>query len=329
MRAHWVKTMGLAALGLAIAMGSPVSAQSSSTEAFPSRPVRLIVPFPAGGATDSLARLLSQKLSQLWEQPVIVDNKPGAGTIIGVDMAAKAVPDGYTMAMVSTAHTINPSLHANLPFDPLKDLSGVTLLTADGIVLVAHPDVPAKNVAELVAYAKSKPGELTFASAGTGTSGHLAGELLQSSADISLTHVPYKGTAPAMTDLLAGRVSLMFDFLPPLQQHIKGGKLKALAVTDAKRKTQMPDVGTVAEAVPEYQVMSMFGIVTAAATPKELVRKLNADVLKVLDMPDIREKLAELGLTPVGSTSEAFDDYLRAEMEKWAKAVAASGATVN
>jgi tripartite-type tricarboxylate transporter receptor subunit TctC len=319
----------IAAIIMTALFSMPVFAQPSlAATTFPAKPVRLIVPFPPGGPTDALARILSEKLSELWKQPVLVDNKSGAGTIIGTDAAAKAPADGYTLAMVITAYVINPGLYPQLPYDTLKDLAGVTQVSTQPVVLVANPAVPANNIKELIALAKAKPGDLTFASPGTGTSTHLAGELLKTAAGIDIRHIAYKGSSPALTDILGGRVALMFDILQSVQPYIKSGKLKAIAITGEKRAAAAPDIPTVAETVPGFNVSSMAGIVVAAATPREVIHKISADVAKVLATPEMREKLASLGFDPVGSTPEQFDRYIRAEIPKWTRVVKESGAKV-
>lgn len=292
--------------------------------------MRIIVPFTTGGPTDFLARIMGQKLAEMWNQPVLVDNKPGAGTNIGTDAVAKANPDGYTLGIVSNAFTINPSLYSKLPFDTLRDLTGITQIVSSAMVLVAHPSVPANSVEELIALARAKPGQLTYASVGTGSGLHLTGEMFKSATRTDLVHVPYKGTSQAHVDLLAGRVVLMFGHVSSVLQHLKSGKLKALAVLDSKRNPVIPDVPAMAETVPGVEASGMFGIVIAAGTPRERVRKLNADIVKVLNMPELKEKIGGMGgETLVGSTPEQFDLYLRADIRKWAKAVKDSGATAD
>ena len=304
--------------------------QPASPDSFPSRPVRIIVPFTTGGPTDFLARIIGQKLAELWNQPVLVDNKPGAGANIGTDAVAKATPDGYTIGIVSNAYTINPSLYSKLPFDTLRDLAGVTQIVSSAMVLVAHPSVPANSVDELIALARSKPGQLTYGSVGTGSGTHLAGELFKSATGTNLVHVPYKGTSQVQVDLLAGRVALMFGHLSSVLQHLRTGRLKALAVLDSKRNPAVPEVPAMAETVPGVEASGMFGIVTAAGTPRERVRKLNADIVKVLNLPELKEKIGGMGgETLVANSAEQFDVYLRADIRKWAKAVKDSGATAD
>jgi len=317
-------------LGLSIALALALVSGESRAQDFPTKPVRIIVPFSAGGPTDFLARLIGQKLSEMWNQPVVVDNRPGAGANIGTDAVAKAPADGYTIGIVSNAYTINPSLYSRLPFDTLRDLTGITQIVSSAMVLVAHPSVPANSVDDLIALAKAKPGHLTYASVGTGSGTHLTGEMFKSATGTDLVHVPYKGTSPAQVDLLAGRVMLMFGHLSSVLLHLRTGKLKALAVLDSTRNPAVPDVPAMAETVPGVEASGMFGIVTAAGTPRDRVRKLNADIVNVLNRPELKEKIGRMGgETLIGSTPEQFDLFLRSEIRRWAKAVKDSGATAN
>lgn len=313
---------------LALIAPLPAAAQAAPADLFPSKPVRIVVPFTTGGPTDFLARLMGQKLTELWNQAVLIDNKPGAGSNIGTDAVAKASPDGHTLGIVSNAYTINPSLYSKLPFDTLRDLTGVTQIVSSAMVLVAHPSVPANSVGELIALAKSMPGQLAYGSVGTGSGTHLAGEMFRSATGTKLLHVPYKGTSQVQVDLLAGRVGLMFGHVSSVLQHVRSGKLKALAVLDSKRHPALPEVPALAETVPGVEASGMFGIVTAAGTPRERVRRLNTDIVKVLQMPELKEKIAGMGgETLIASTPEQFDVYIRAEIKKWAKAVKDSGAS--
>ena len=292
--------------------------------AYPARPVKLVVPFGAGGATDIIARLVSQKLSELWNQSVVVDYKPGAGTVVGTDFVAKSPPDGYTLGMVITAHVINPSLRASMPFDTVKDLAGVSLVAISHILLAATPALEANNIRELIALAKKTP--LSYATPGTGTSMHLAGELLKTLAGIDMTHVPYKGGSAAYPDVFAGRVPLLFDPMFASMGHVRAGRMKAIAITSAERAASNPEIGTVAEAVQGFDVKSISGVVAAAATPREIVRKLSADIGRVLAMADVKNRMAEVGMEPAATTPEAFDAFIRREIERWAPVVRASGA---
>ncbi len=299
--------------------------------AYPAKPIRLVVPFPPGGATDILARAVAQKLTEAWGQQVLVDNRPGAGGNIGSELVAKAAPDGYTLEMGTVGtHAINASLYAKMPYDHVKDFVPVILVAGVPNVLVVHPSVPVNTVAELIAYAKANPGKLNFASSGSGTSIHLSGELFKVMAGVQMTHVPYKGSAPAMQDLLGGQVQLMFDNLPPSLPQIKAGKLRALAVTSATRAPALPDTPTVAEAgLPGFEASSWFGILAPAGTPPAIVAKLNAEIARWLATPEAKEKMLALGANAVGGTPEDFARHIAAETAKWAKVVRDSGAKVD
>ncbi len=308
-----------------------VVAPAFSQGTYPNKPVRLVVPFPAGGTTDILARAAAQKLSETWGQQVIVDNRPGAGGNIGAELVAKAAPDGYTLLMGTVGtHAINSSLYAKMPYDHVKDFAPVILVAGVPNVLVVNPDLPIKTVAELIAYAKANPGKLNFASSGSGTSIHLSGELFKVMAGVQMTHVPYKGSAPALTDLIGGQVQLMFDNLPSSLPQIKGGKLRAVAVTSTARAAALPDVPTVAESgLPGFEASSWFGILAPAGTSKEIIAKINADVQKWLASPDAKDKLLGQGAIAAGGTPEDFAKHIQAETAKWAKVVKESGAKVD
>jgi tripartite-type tricarboxylate transporter receptor subunit TctC len=295
---------------------------------YPSQPIKMIVPFTAGGTTDILARTIGQKLSESLHQPVIVENRPGAGGNIGADAVAKAKPDGYTILMGTIGtQAINTSLYSKMPYDSARDFAPVTLVAIVPNVLMVHPSVPAKNVKELIALAKAKPGQLNFASSSTGGSPHLSGEMFKQMTGVDIVHVPYKGSAPAITDLLGGQVTLMFDNLPSGLPQVKAGKLRALGVTSARRSPAAPDIPTIAESgVPGYEVDSWFGILAPAGTPAEIVNKLNAEIVRILKLPDVNERLAEQGAQPVGDTPQHFAEHIRKETAKWAKVVKASGA---
>ena len=300
-------------------------------QSYPSRPVRLVVPFPAGGTTDILARAMAEKLSGALGQQFVVDNRPGAGGNIGSDIVAKSPPDGYTLLMGTVGtHAINPSLYPKMPYDHVKDFVPVVLVAGVPNVLVVNPTVPAKTVAELIALAKEKPGTINFASSGNGTSIHLSGELFKLLAGVQIAHVPYKGSAPALTDLIGGQVQIMFDNLPSALPHIKGGKLRALAVTSSKRAPALPDLPTIAESgVAGFEASSWFGILAPAATPRDIVQRINAEANKALHAPDMREKLLAQGAEAVGNSPEFFADSIRTETVKWAKVVKDSGARVD
>lgn len=322
----WINGLRRAAIALALALLALAAVPAANAQTYPNRPVRLIVPFPPGGATDIIARLLSQKLYEMWKQPVVLEYKPGAGTVIGTNAVAKSAPDGYTMGIVISAHFINPSLRSNMPFDTVKDLSGVSTVAISHIVLVATPSLPANNIAELIALAKKNPGKLTYASPGTGTSPYLAMELLKTMAGIDIVHIPYKGAASAFPDVFSGRVSLQIDPLQSSMANIKSGKVKALAITSAHRAAGFPDIPTVAETIPGFNVESISGIVVPSATPRDIVHKLSADINKALQAPDLIERMRQMGMEPSGDTPEEFDAMTRSEIKRWAKVVKASGA---
>jgi tripartite-type tricarboxylate transporter receptor subunit TctC len=302
------------ALFFLVLLAGPACAQ----EAWPSRPVRIIVPFPAGGVADLLPRLVGQKLSEKWGQPVIVENKAGAAGNIGMGEGARAAPDGYTLVLAPTGNlTVNPFLF-KLPFDTAKDFAPITVLATSPNVLVVHPSVPAKTFAELIAYAKANPGKLNFASPGAGSGAHLAGELLNLDAGIQTQHVPYKGLAPAVTDLLGGQVQMMFAGISTVIQHVKNGKLVALAIASPRRSPQLPDVPTVAESgIPGFDVTSWYGLVARAGTPPAVLEKIQRDAAEALRDPGVREKLAGLGLEPMGNTPAEFGAMIAAESLKW------------
>lgn len=316
-------TLGLAALGL---FAGPALAQAP---AFPSKPVTLVVPNAPGGAVDILARLLEKQLSEIWKQPVVVVYKAGAGTVIGTDFVAKSPPDGHTICLVVTSHVINPSLRKNLPYDTLKDLAGVSMLATSPVVISASPNLAANNLKELIALAKKEPGKLTYASPGSGSSMHLGGELLKTLAGIDMLHAPYKGSGGAYPDVFSGRVDLLIDPLFSSLPHIKAGKMKAITIMSPTRSPIAPDIPAGVETVPGFTVQSVFGTVVASATPREIVNKLSADLARALKTPEVQARMADIGLTPVGSTADEFDAFIKAEIDKWAKVVKASGATAD
>ena len=290
---------------------------------YPTKAVRLIVGFPAGGTSDIMARLTGQKLSEAWGQTFIIDNRPGAGGNIGTELVAKAAPDGYTL-LVSPGSTLtsNPAVYSKVPFDTVRDFAPVTMIAGVPNALVVHPSVPVKNVKELIALAKASPGQLAYASTGAGQSTHLSAELLKTSAGINLIHVPYKGSAPALTDIVAGQVSVMFDNLPSVLPFIKSGRLKPLAVSSAARSRALPEVPTVAEsALPGFDVTVWFGVLAPAATSRDIVNRLNAEVVKAIKTPDIRERFTQQGADPIGNTPEDFAAVIKRDLAKWAKVV--------
>jgi len=300
-------------------------------QAWPSKPIKYVVPFAPGGTTDILARTVGEKLSIALGQPVVVENKPGAGGGVGADFTAKAAPDGYTiMGGTISTHAINASLYSNLPYDPVKDFAAITLIARVPNLLVINPDIKAKNVAELIALMKANPGKFTFASSGNGTSQHLSGELFKSMAGVDMQHIPYKGSPPALQDVVGGQVSMTFDNITTAWPLAKAGKLRPLAVTTAKRSSIAPEVPTLAESgLPGFEVGSWQGVFAPAGTPPEIVKRLNAEIVKILNMPDVKERLVALGAEPVGDTPEQFSAYVKSEVAKWSDIVKKSGAKVD
>jgi tripartite-type tricarboxylate transporter receptor subunit TctC len=304
-------------------------ATPSAAQTYPSKPVRMVVPFPPGGATDVIARLVSQRLHEIWGQPVVLDYKPGAGTVIGTDAIAKAAPDGYTMGIVITAHVLNPSVRPNLPYDTLKDLSGVSMLSLSHIVIVATKSLGANTVPELIALAKKNPGKLNYASPGTGTAMHLAGELLNTMAGINIVHVPYRGGAPAYPDVISGRVELQIDPIFASMGNIESGQVKPIAITSAQRAPTAPHIPTVAETIPGFNVQSIAGLMVPSATPRDIVNRINAAVTQALNTPELRDRMQGVGMEPDPTTPERFDQFIRSEITKWADVVKASGMKVD
>jgi tripartite-type tricarboxylate transporter receptor subunit TctC len=318
---HKIST--IAAAVLFAAAGAVAYAQSAAT--YPSKPVRIVVPFAPQGPNDILARLIGQKLSELWKQQIIVDNRPGGGTVIGTELVARAPADGYTLLMVSTSTAVNATLKKSLPYDTLKDFSPVVRLAASPNVLVSHPALPAHSVAALLKLARAKPGEIAFASGGVGTATHLAGELLCVMGKVKMTHVPYKGAGPATIDLLSGQVQWMFGTILPTLPHIQSGRLRALAVSDTRRVAALPNVPTVAETLPGFEATSWYGIFAPAGTPADVIAKLNAQIAKLLSSPEISDQLQRQGAQPVGDSPEAFAAQFKAEVTKWGRVVKIAG----
>lgn len=314
-------------IGLVVCI-APVVTAGAFAQSFPSKPVRLVVPNSPGGGTDILARLLAQKLQDIWGQSVIIDYKPGAGTVTGTEYVVKAAPDGHTLGMSVSSLMINPSLRTNLPYDTLRDISGVTVTAIAHVVIAATRSLEANTLAEVIALAKKQPGRLSYATAGAGSGLHMAGELLKMTTGIDMVHVPYKGSGPAYPDVIAGRVQLIIDPLFSSLPHIKTGKLKPIAVAGAARAANTPEIPTIAETLPGFNVHSINGVIVPSATPRAIVSKVSADFSSVLRLPDIRTRMAEIGLEPVGTTPEQFDAMIRSEIEKWAKVVKFSGARV-
>ena len=298
-------------------IGSAVGAHAQS---FPSKPVTIVAPFPPGGTVDLLARALAPKLGELWKQPVIVENRPGASGVVGSQAVAKSAPDGSMLLMVPLTHVTNVSLFTKVPYDPVADFTPISLLASQPVLLVANKSQPLDSVADLVALARAHPGKLNCGSGGNGTSQHLACELFNSMAKTDIRHIPYKGNAAAMTDVIGGQIELLFDQMATAVPHVKSGKVKALAVTSAQRSPAMPEVPTVAEAgVPGYDMVAWFGLVGPPGMPKETVARIQADAVKVLSAPELKERLAAQGLDVGGSTPEQFGAHLRAELAKWSK----------
>jgi tripartite-type tricarboxylate transporter receptor subunit TctC len=294
---------------------------------YPAKPVRLVVPFPPGGGTDTLARVYGQKLGEALGQQVLIDNRPGGGTNIGAEIAAKAPPDGYTALMGNIAHAINVTLYSKLSYDFVKDFAPVTLLASTPNILVVHPSIPVKSIKELIVLAKSKPGALDYASSGSGSSAHLAAELFSSMAGIKMTHIPYKGGGPAVIALAGGQVSVGFATTPSVIGHVKAGKLRGLAVTTAQRSPSTPDLPTISEGgLAGYEAGTWYGLLVPAAAPKEVVTRLHTESVKLLKQSDVKDRLDAAGFELIGNTPEQFATFIRSEIEKWAHVVKASGA---
>jgi tripartite-type tricarboxylate transporter receptor subunit TctC len=304
-----------------------LTAALSHAADYPTKSVRLIVPFPPGGPNDILGRVLAQKLAEQLRYQVVVDNRGGAGGIIGAELGARAAPDGYTLLFGGTASlSINPGLHKQLAYDPIKDFTAVSLVGTAPSMLIAHPGVPIRTVRDLIQLAREKPGQLNFASAGIGTPPHLAGELFKSMAGVDIVHVPYKGGGPALTDLLAGQVGLYFSGISSALPFVKEGKLRGIAVTSAKRTAVVPDMPTIAESgLPGYEVGNWYAIVAPAATPAAVIARVNAEVNKALIVPEVRKRFIELAADPVGSTPAELAAYIRSEIAKWARVIKMAG----
>jgi len=312
---------GCTLVGL-IAGAHPVLAQTP----YPAKPVRLIVPYPPGGGTDTMARTLGQKLTETLGQQVIVDNRPGGGANIGAELAAKSPPDGYTLLMCTIAHATAGSLYRKLGYDVLRDFTPVSLLATTPHILVTHPSLPVKSVKELIALAKARPNELVYSSSGSGTPAHLAGELFKHMAGVNMVHVPYKGGGPSVVALLSGEVALAFATTPSVIGHVKGGRLRAIAVTTARRSVATPDLPTIGElGLKGYDVGSWYGLLAPTGTPKDVVVRVNAEVHKVLKFPDVKQRLDAGGFEALTSTPEEYGAFLRGEVEKWAKIIKAAG----
>ena len=306
------------------------SSAALAQTAYPSRTARMIVPWTAGGTADLLARIASQKFSESFGQQFVVDNRPGAGGLIGTEQAAKATADGHTLLLATTApNSVAPSLYAKIPFDPVKDFASISLMATTCYVLSVHPQMPVSNARQLVALAKARPGQLTFSSPGSGTPNHLSGEMFKMLTGIEMQHVPYKGSSQAIADVMGGQIALSFENIVVASPIVKSGRIKALAVTSAKRAGALPAVPTIAESgVPGFEAVGWFGVVAPAATPRDIVSKLNNELVRVLASADVKERISGLGVEVVSTSPEGLDQFNRAQIALWAKVVKASGARV-
>jgi tripartite-type tricarboxylate transporter receptor subunit TctC len=311
---------------IALLITAPAHAQSPAAS-YPAKPIRMLSPFAAGGSTDTLARAIGQRMTETWGQPVIVENRPGAGGQLAADFLAKAPPDGYIMLLTSvSAHAIGPAMSSKLPYDPVRDFAAVSQVASGHNVLVVHPSLPARSVRELVALAKARPGQITFSSGGAGTTTHMAAELFKTMTHTDMLHVPYKGGAPASLAVLSGEVSVLFGSIATVLPHIKSGRERVLAVTGTQRAAALPDVPTVSEAgVPGYEMNSWYGVLAPAATPQDIVNKAGTEIARIVKLPQVRERLSHEGLEPAGTTPQAFAAYIKVEVAKWAKVARSAG----
>src|SRR5688572_266923 len=309
----------------AVLTGLPVFADTVHAQTYPVKPIRLIVPFAPGGSTDILARMVGQKLTEAWGQQVLVENRPGGGTVIGTDLVAKAAPDGYTLVMTSTSTATLPSLVRKLPYDTLRDLAPVIQLVSTPNALVVHPSLPARSVKELIALAHARPDQITFGSGGNGTSTHLGGEILPLMAGVRMVHVPYKGAAPSITALLSGEISWLFGAILPTLPHIQSGRLRAIAVSSARPTSALPGVPPVADTLPGFDTSPWTGVAAPGGSPKDVIARLNQEIAKGYSSPDIRDRLLREGNEVVINTPEQFEAFFRGEMQKWAKVIKDAG----
>lgn len=318
--------IGVVCAALCAAAASPLAWAND----YPNKPVKLVVPYPPGGPTDIVARVVAQKLQEQMGQSFLIENRPGAGANIGAEAVARSPADGYTLLVATTAHAINPSLFAKLSYSITKDFAPISQLTSGPLVIVTNPATPANNVKELIALAKSKQGGLNYASSGNGQSTHLSAELFNAMGGVKMAHVPYKGSAPALTDVMGGQADLMFDTMLSSMPHVKAGKLKALAVTSSQRSPSAPDIPTVAESgLPGYEAIAWNGLLAPAGTPKEVVGRLSAELKKVLDNPEVKQRFEAQGFAAAWNTPTAYAGFLQAEVDKWGKVVKASGARID
>ena len=310
----------------AFALAGLVVAGAASAQSYPAKPVRMIVPFAPGGNTDIIARVFTPKMSEFMGQQIVVENRGGAGSVIGTEVVARAAPDGYMLLMVSAAHTINPAMIKKLPYDSVRDFTPIALIADVPTAFVVHPSLPAKTVREFIAIARARPGEINYSTAGSGTVGHLAAELLSSMANIKLVHVPYKGSGPSMVDLVAGHVQMQFPSMPAAIQHVRTGRLRMIAQTGKQRSTAAPDIPTMEEAgLPGFVVSSGFGLMAPAGTPRAIIDQLYSMLAKALNDPRVKDNLAKQGAEVVASTPDEYDQFNRAEIAKWIKVVAQAG----
>ncbi|MEN3355067.1 MAG: hypothetical protein V7640_3225 [Betaproteobacteria bacterium] len=322
----FLRTLGRSLIGLLLSSGAALSATPASPETYPARPIRLIVSFAPGGSVDVVARIVGQRMSESFGQQVVIDNRPGAGGNLSAELAARAAPHGYTLYMSSASLVVNVSLYRRVPYDPIRDFAPVTLLASVQNVLVAHPSLPARTVPELIVLARKTPARINYASTGSGSSGHLAMELLKSMAGIDLTHVPYKAAGQAQVDLMAGQVSLWFPTIPGALPFITAGKINALAVSGAARSPVLPEVSTVAESgVQGFEASTWYPLLVPARTPVAVVNKLTAQLVAIVRAPQVREQLTHAGVEPIGSTAAELASHLQTELRKWAKVVQLAG----
>jgi tripartite-type tricarboxylate transporter receptor subunit TctC len=313
-----------------VAMFVTSLAASAAMAQYPVKPIRMIVPYPPGGPVDVVARPIAQKLTEAWGQAAILDSRPGGGATIGTDMVAKAPPDGYTILLTTAQHTINPAVYPKLPFDAARDFAPISLLVAGPLLLVTHPSLPAKNVRELIALAKARPGQLVYGSAGNGSAFHMAGELFKIMAQVDIVHVPYKGGAPATTDLVGGHVSMVFNSIVSVIPHVQSGRLRALALTALKRSVLVPDAPTLAESgLPGFEVETWYGALGPAAMPREAIDKMSSEIDRILKLPDMRERIRALGAEPRGGRPEDFTERITADLTKWARVAKTAGVKVD
>lgn len=321
-----MKTRLFASIMTGIGMLLWIPAAWCQSSPYPNRPIHIIVPFPPGGAVDPIARSIGRKLEQAWGQPVVVDNKPGAATIVGADFVAKAAPDGYTVILVATSFSVNPTAYSKLPFDPVKDFMPISLVSKLPLLLAVNPQLPVNSVKELIDHLKAKPGQVNFSSIGNGSTQHLAGELFKSVAGVDMVHIPYKGSGPSMLSVISGETSVTFESFFLLTPQIKAGKLRALAAAGPRRSPLAPDLPTASESgLPGFNVESWVGFLAPAGTPQDVVQKWHREVSRIMQLPDIREQQIGQGLEPVGSTPEFFGEFIKTEIAKWGKVVKQAG----